>query len=150
MKTLKLSLVALATTLVLAPQAQASNSDRTFGQIYSECGIGGMIFTENGTAAAISNIIWDLGTTAVSSNISSPGNCEGGQAKMAAFIDKSYDKLEAEIATGEGQYIQTLAKMSNKDISTIRADFAKIVSSSDYTSLTKYQKVEKLYNITAI
>ena len=30
-----------------------------------DCGIGAMIFTETNWAAVISNVIWDLGTTAV-------------------------------------------------------------------------------------
>ena len=98
-------------------------------------------------AAAVSNIIWDLGTTAVSSNISSADSCEGGKAKVAAFIGKSYDNLELEIASGEGKYIDTLLTMTTKNISDIRAEFAKVVASNEYSELNKVEKVEKLYNI---
>ena len=44
---------------------------------YVQCGIGAAIFKNNKTAAIISNIIWDLGTTAISSQTSSPETCEG-------------------------------------------------------------------------
>ncbi|MBI3771765.1 MAG: hypothetical protein HY272_03590 [Gammaproteobacteria bacterium] len=37
-----------------------------------DCGIGAMIFTETKWAAVTSNVIWDLGTTAVTSGASTP------------------------------------------------------------------------------
>jgi len=149
MKKLKLSLVLMATTLAFTSQAEASGG-RTFGDIYQECGLGGMIFTHTPVVAAISNIIWDLGTTAVISNISSPATCEGDRARIAKFISKSYDNLEVEIAMGEGKYVDTLVSMSHKDISVIRAEFAKVVASNDYAGLNKANKVEKLYNIVTL
>jgi hypothetical protein len=148
MKKIKLSMIALAMTAVFVPQAQAS--DRSFGDIYKECGLGAMIFDDTPVAAAVSNIIWDLGTTAVSSNLSSEDSCEGGKAKVAAFISKSYDDLELEIASGEGKYVDTLASMTDKDISVIREEFAEVIASNDYAKLSKTKKVEKLYNIVAI
>lgn len=50
---------------------------------WKHCGIGAMIFNDNETAAAISNVIWDLGTTALSSKISSQESCEGAAAQTA-------------------------------------------------------------------
>ncbi len=145
---LKLVLVSAISAMMFTSQAQAS--DREFGDIYKECGLGAMIFKNTPIAAAISNIIWDLGTTAISSNLSSDENCKGGKAKVAAFILKSYDKLESEIAQGEGQYINTLANMTNKDITAIRKEFSQVIANNDYQSLTKVQKAEKLYNIVSI
>jgi hypothetical protein len=148
MKNFKLSMTAIAITMLFAPQAQAS--ERSFGEIYKECGIGAMIFSETPVAAAISNVIWDLGTTAVSSNISSAESCEGGKAKMASFIMKSYDNLEVEIASGEGKYIDTLVSMTDKDIDVIRAEFSEVIASNEYTSLNAQEKAEKLFNIVAL
>lgn len=148
MNKIKLSVAAMAMTMLFAPQAQAS--ERSFGEIYKECGIGGMIFDDTPVAAAISNVIWDLGTTAVSSNISSAESCEGGKAKMAAFIMKSYDNLEVEIASGEGKYIDTLVSMTDKDLESIRAEFSTVIASNDYTTLNAQEKAEKLYNIVAL
>ncbi|KGJ96690.1 DUF3015 family protein [Thalassotalea sp. ND16A] len=78
---------------------------------WTDCGIGAMIFTENGTAAAISNVIWDLGTTAVSSNVSSQNSCGSNKAKTAMFIKATMPKLEQEIATGEGEYVTAMLEL---------------------------------------
>ena len=146
MMKIKTTLVTVAMLTLLAPQAEA----RSFGKIYKECGIGAMIFDETPVAAVISNIIWDLGTTAVSTNISSPEECSVGNGKTAAFIGKSYDDLELEIASGEGKYVDTLATMTTKDISDIRSEFAELVASNDYESMDKVKKIEKLYNIVTM
>ena len=146
MKKIKLSLAAIAVSVLFAPQAQA----REFADIYTECGLGAMISPHNTTVAAVTNITWDLGTTAVSTNISSPESCKGGKAKVAAFIGKSYDDLELEIASGEGKYVDTLAAMTDKDMKDIRAEFSELVASNEYAKMSKVEKVEKLYNIVAI
>lgn len=98
---------------------------------WQQCGIGAMVFPDNGTAAAISNIIWDLGTTAVSSNVSSVESCKGANVKTAQFIQQTFPILEQEIAQGEGEYISAMLNVRGCDsaahtqmISTIRNDFA--------------------------
>lgn len=145
---LKLSVATIAMTMLFTSQVHAD--ERSFGDIYKECGIGAMIFNDTPVAAAVSNIIWDLGTTAVSSNISSAENCEGGKAKMASFIMKSYDNLEVEIASGEGKYMDTLVAMTEKDVETLRSEFSEVVASSEYATLNQEQKAEKLYNIAVL
>lgn len=145
---LKLSVATIAMTMLFTSQVHAD--ERSFGDIYKECGIGAMIFNDTPVAAAVSNIIWDLGTTAVSSNISSAENCEGGKAKMAFFIMKSYDNLEVEIASGEGKYMDTLVAMTEKDVETLRSEFSEVVASSEYATLNQEQKAEKLYNIAVL
>jgi len=146
MQKLNLALATLAVTVLVAPQAQA----RDFADIYTECGIGAMIAPTNKAVAAVTNVIWDLGTTAVSTNISSPESCSGAQAKTAAFIGKSYDILELEIASGEGQYFDTLASMTDREMTDIRTDFSELVASSEYVNMSKTEKVEKLYSIVTI
>ena len=146
MKKIKLSMAVLAVSVLFAPQAQA----REFADIYTECGLGSMIAPTNTTVAAITNVTWDLGTTAVSTNISSPETCNGGQAKTAAFIGKSYDDLELEIASGEGKYVETLATMTTKAMADVRAEFSTLVASNEYANMSKMEKVEKLYTIVAI
>jgi len=148
MTKLKLSVATIAMTMLFTSQVHAD--ERSFGDIYKECGIGAMIFNDTPVAAAVSNIIWDLGTTAVSSNISSAENCEGGKAKMASFIMKSYDNLEVEIASGEGKYMDTLLSMTEKDVETLRSEFSEVVASSEYATLNQEQKAEKLYNIAVL
>lgn len=109
-----------------------------------------MIFKDNSTAATISNVIWDLGTTATSSKLSSPENCQGSNAKVAMLIVNSYNTLETEIAEGKGKYLNTLSKLSGKDISEIRNNFASVVSSKEYTKMSKLEKSQKLFDITSL
>jgi hypothetical protein len=146
----KFSAVALTVLLAVAPITMA----REFADIYSECGLGAMIFPDNKTGAVITNITSDLGTTAFSSDISSPDTCKGGQAKTAAFIHDSYESLERDIARGQGEYLDTLMMLAgvSRDaqktiLSALRDDFASYVASQDYTSQTQFQKAESLYNI---
>ena len=148
MKRIKLSLVALVLTTMASTQAVAG--DRDLGQIFRECGIGAMLFPNDSTLAIISNVIWDLGTTASSSNASSEGTCKGKSAKVAAFVATSYDKLEAEIASGKGEYIETLSKITGKSVSEIRASFAKAASDKSFSSLKKQEKAEKLFEVVSL
>ncbi len=143
--------IALAT--VILPQV-ANAEERAFGDIYKECGLGAMIFKDTPIAAAVSNVVWDLGTTAILSNISSKENCKGGTARVAAFINDSYEKIEKDLASGDGKYLRTLTNLvttssqsKEEFVSTLRKNFSNIVASSDYSKLTSYQKAEKLYNI---
>lgn len=143
MKFMKITLSALAIAVLMTPQAEA----RSLEKIFAECGIGAAIFPTNGTAAALSNIIWDLGTTATSSDISSPESCKGRNSQIAMFIGSTYDKLEVEVAAGKGEYVETLAKMSGKSVSEIRSEFSKVVGSEEYTTMTKLEKADKLHTI---
>jgi len=138
----KALLATLAMTIALAPQAQA----RTLEGILKECGIGAALFKHTPAAAAISNIIWDLGTTATFSDIT--GKCSYGKnLKVAMFVSSSYDTLETELASGNGEYVETLASLSGKTVSDIRNEFTGIMASKDYTSMTKMEKADKLYSI---
>jgi len=142
---IKKTLLVLGITLLAAPQAEA----RSIEKIFSECGIGGAIFTSTPIAAAISNIIWDLGTTATTSDLSD-GCSKNNEVKIALFVVKSYDQLENEIAVGKGDYVDTLSSLSGKSISDIRTSFSKVVSDKSYATLNKKEKANKLYNIVAL
>lgn len=78
---------------------------------WQHCGIGAMIFSENEVAAVISNVIWDLGTTAVSSQASSQDNCEGKEVKTAQFIQDNYDQVLEETSQGSGEHLTTMLDM---------------------------------------
>ena len=149
-KTIKLSLAAI--TALMLSTAQDSQA-REFADIYTECGLGAMIAPRNAAVAAVTNVTWDLGTTAISSNISSADSCQGGKAKVAAFINDSYENIEKDLASGNGKYLETLVTLAKKDsqtkdefISTLRSNFSSIVASNDYSNMTTFQKSEKLYN----
>ena len=119
-----LSAAILAGAFLAAP-AQANINP------WQQCGIGAMVFPDNGGAAAVSNIIWDLGTTAVSSNVSSQDSCKGANVKTAQFIQQTFPVLEQEIAQGEGEYVAAMLNVRGCEatahadiVSAIRNDFA--------------------------
>lgn len=139
-----LSLAALASTA----------SARSFEEIYTDCGLGGMIAPNNDVLAVITNTTWDLGTTAISSNVTSDDSCVGGQQTSAAFILRSYDAIAADLSQGTGEHLNTLLSLAGyaeEDVAVaaefLREDFAKLVAASDYAEQPFLQKAESLYNI---
>lgn len=147
---LKIFLPILVVTLALPQIGMA----REFAEIYTDCGIGGMIAPRSDAVAAVTNVTWDLGTTAISSNISSPDSCSGGQAEKAAFIHDSYDALELDLASGHGTYLDALAALAGHEgqaqqrfITAVRAGFAKLVAAPDYHEQNRFAKAEALYNL---
>ncbi len=147
---LKIFLPILVVTLAL-PQIGMT---REFAEIYTDCGIGGMIAPRSDVVAAITNVTWDLGTTAISSNISSPDVCSGGQAEKAAFIHESYDALELDLASGDGSYLDALVALAGREgqaqqrfIAAVRTGFAKLVAAPDYNEQSRFAKAEALYDL---
>ena len=102
-RTLKTTLPILVIVLALPLSGMA----REFGEIYTDCGLGGLIGSAIGSkedtlanvAAVVTNITFDLGTTAISSNTTSPETCARGKEQTAAFIYESYESLETDIAS---------------------------------------------------
>lgn len=144
--------LSLVTPLLLAQPAQA----RDFAAIYTDCGIGGMIGkqindkTVGNVAAIVTNFITTFGAVAIISDVSSPETCAGGSASMAMFIHQTYDALEQDIASGEGEYLTALKTLSgSKDgfEDKLRAAFAEKVASTEYDQLSHYAKSETLYNL---
>ncbi len=103
----KISMIA-ATLMTMGTAAAAQGMGPENVNPWQQCGIGIAVFPDNGTAAAISNVIWDLGTTAVSSALSSPENCQGTSMSAAMFIQRAHDPLITDTAVGEGEYLNTL------------------------------------------
>jgi hypothetical protein len=82
---------------------------------WQHCGIGAAIFDENETASAISNVIWDSGTTAITSATASPDTCSSTQIDVASYIDLTNDALTAELAMGSGDHLSGLLAMAGCD-----------------------------------
>lgn len=119
---------------------------------YSDCGIGAALFPKHPVGAVISNVIWDLGTTALTSATASPETCSGEAVKTAAFILESYDSLAEDTARGEGAHLATLLELMDVEeagkadfVASIRASHADLVNSAEYASMTDVEKAEHLY-----
>jgi hypothetical protein len=88
---------------------------------WQHCGLGAAIFPDNGTAAAVSNIIWDLGTTALTSQMSSEETCSGNRGQTVTFIKETFPALENDVAMGEGEYISAMLELRGCDASVAPA-----------------------------
>lgn len=149
-KVIKISALAV---LALAAFSQSAMA-REFADIYEECGLGAIIAPRNPAVAAVTNVTWDSGTTAISSNITSPDTCAGGKEKTAAFIHDSYQSLESDLASGSGIYLDTLMTLVGIDApaqpgftEALRHNFAKVVAEPGYTDQSRFEKAQILYNL---
>ena len=121
---------------------------------YYDCGLGAMIFSDNEVAAAISNVIFDLGTTAYTSATSSPETCKGEGVEMAVFIQHSYDRLIEETAQGEGEHINAMLNIYGcatearpQVVSDVRRAAGKAVTDAGYATQSRMDKVIQYYQI---
>lgn len=121
---------------------------------WTDCGIGAMIFANTTWAAAISNVIWDLGTTAVTSNMSSQNTCSGSNAKVAMLIGTTYANLEDETVKGNGQNMRAMLNIMNCDpaahgniISAVRTEFVQSLRDASYSEKSSLVKAEEYYNL---
>src|ERR1700716_1537447 len=102
MKLQKLAVAFLLAAVTMVGMAQGKPKKELNPWI--DCGIGAMIFEETTWAAVSSNIIWDLGTTAVISDQSSQNNCNSKKAKTALYIGATYANLSEETVKGDGKH----------------------------------------------
>lgn len=142
-------LAVLSLTLGASIQAKAADLNP-----WTDCGIGAMIFKTLPVAAVISNVIWDLGTTAVTSAGLSAQTCEGSRAKVAMLIGTSYANLEEETVQGGGQHVNAMLNvMSCKPaahagiIQAVRADFVQSLQGAEYVAMSAQGKAEAYYNL---
>ncbi|MBU1618570.1 MAG: DUF3015 domain-containing protein [Gammaproteobacteria bacterium] len=143
---MKLTLVAATSavllSLVTSPSVQAQS-----GAInpWQHCGIGAMIFDNNGAAAAISNIIWDLGTTAVSSNITSDESCKGSRVAAAQFINDTIVAIEEETVTGRGDHLTAALNMMGCEVEAHSAIIEQVRTDLDLDIKGNSAKAEAFY-----
>ena len=139
-----------STSLVFSQEKEAGSGPNPF----TDCGIGGAIFPETGWAAATSNIIWDAGTTGITSATVSPESCNGKKVEAAQFIIDNYNNLAEEAAQGEGEHLTAVLSVfgcavssHNTVISSVRTDMGKSVSEQSYTDQDLVEKASNFYSI---
>jgi len=153
----KLFLVLLLTGVMIASVSityAEEKETKDLQEIYEECGIGALLFPTWPVGASVSNFIWDWGTTATTSGLTTPDACKGGKAKLAFYIYQSYDSIEKDLAKGDGKYLDMLALLSGKPmkgkeefIEDIRVKFREAVESNCYASLDRLQKAKLMFAI---
>ncbi|ATI03456.1 MULTISPECIES: DUF3015 family protein [Cycloclasticus] len=120
---------------------------------YRDCGIGAAIFPNHHIAAATSNVIWDLGSTAVTSATMSPETCSNVHAKTAKFIIDNYENLIEDVAKGEGEHlvavldIEGCSSSRQADVVTmIRSNMGSKVASTEYSQKARIDKAADYYH----
>lgn len=145
-----------ATTLIVCNTTIAEEKKATGSgpNPFSDCGIGAALFPNHPVGAVISNVIWDIGTTAVTSATASPETCSGKNVKAAAFIMESYDQLLAETAKGNGSHITSLFDIlevpeANREgaFLSIRSQVAQELANNEYLTQEKQIKASNYYDI---
>ena len=141
----------------LASSMTAFAEDKTPGSgpnPYADCGIGASLFTETKWAAVTSNVIWDVGTTAITSATSSPQTCSGKKIVAAMFINDTYDKLTEETAAGKGEHLATVLNIFGCDgahqsvaAQQVRAAMGQSVAAPDYVDQSHLDKASNYYSI---
>lgn len=119
---------------------------------FVDCGIGAALFPETHWAAVTSNVIWDIGTTAVTSATMSPETCSGKNMQAALFINDTYETLAEETAKGSGEHLSALMGIMECDasrqtaaIQRTRANMASQVSAEGFESLSHTEKAAGFY-----
>ncbi len=139
-----------AVTVMASPVYAASGK---ISNPWQECGLGAMIFPNNNVAAAISNVIWDLGTTALTSASASEETCKGKKNFAAArFVSSAYSEIEEDIAKGNGKHMNAALDLFNvkpqeKQIVKVklRQKLAKLHAVPSYEKLAKTTKAQTIY-----
>lgn len=149
MKKVMGALAVLSMTLGLSTQAKAADLNP-----WTDCGIGAMIFTNMPVGAVISNVIWDLGTTAVTSAGLSKQTCSGSKAKVAMLIGTTYANLEEETVQGGGQNVSAMLNTLSCQpaaqagiVQAVRADFVQSLQGTQHVAMTEQAKAEAYYNL---
>lgn len=147
----------LACTGLMFGAAQAvAQDDKPVGSgpnPYSDCGIGAALFPTTDWAAVTSNVIWDIGTTAMISATASPETCSGKDVEAAEFVHSTYENLIEETARGEHQgHVAALmeiygcgTEVRGEIATSLRGAVAEQVATADYAQQTRVQKSEQYF-----
>lgn len=155
---MKLKLASVALLMISAFASTAAFADnKAVGSgpnPYTDCGIGAALFPDTHWAAVSSNVIWDLGSTAVTSATMSPQTCSGKKVKVALFVRDTYEQLAADLAKGNGEHVAAAMDMfacqaagQGAAISRARKDFGSLAAQGGLNAADSLQNAGKLYNV---
>jgi hypothetical protein len=158
MKTSKIlfsAVIALVSIISFASPAFAEDKTPGSGPSpYTDCGIGAALFTDTHWAAVTSNVIFDLGITALISATASPQTCSGKKKLAALFIRDTYSNLAEETAAGQGEHLATVLNIFGCEsshqldaVQEIRNATGQAVSVSGYADQAQLDKAANFYLI---
>lgn len=148
---LQFAMVTFAASTTLT--ASAADAPGSGPNPFTDCGIGAALFSETHWAAVTSNVIWDLGTTAVTSATMSPQTCSGKKVKTAMFIRDNQQQLVEQFARGQGEHVTAVVEMFSCNatqrpaaIREARAAIGKVVSAPGYSAQPQLEQAGQMYN----
>jgi len=154
MKMLKgFALALVLASCVIAP-AQAAAKHKKALNPWVDCGIGAQLFPRTDWAAVSSNVIWDLGTTAVISDQSSQDTCHSRKAHVAMYIGATYANLAEETVQGDGTHLRAMLQVAGCEsevhgsvIAALRTDFGQYLRTPGYAIKPASEKAQDYYNL---
>lgn len=145
-----LAIVALSAAALTATAPVQARSAYSIEHIYTQCGLGGIIFGRiNNILAVISNVTWDLGTTAVLSGTLSPNTCGGQVVARAVFIKENFPSIEQDLASGRGEHLAALNSLMACPTASrnLRKDYANYTLTPSYKEGNTSANSEELFRI---
>ncbi|HEX5806305.1 MAG TPA: DUF3015 family protein [Macromonas sp.] len=146
----------VVTAVLMGASFAAQAQDKTPGSgpnPYVDCGIGAALFQDTHWAAVTSNVIWDLGTTAITSATSSPETCSRKKVAAAMFINDTYERLAEETSRGEGEHLTTVMNIMECSpvervaaIEATRTSMGAVVSQPGYAAQPRIEKASQFFN----
>lgn len=140
-------------TLVPLSAVEAADGAGTGPNPYSDCGIGAAIFPTVGWAAATSNVIWDLGLTAITSALSTPDTCSSQKVKTARLILETLPSLERDIARSNGKHLTALNDVMACSASArvslaaeLRESYADVIGHEGYAVKPRIERAFDLFS----
>ncbi len=144
----------LSSVFTFASSASAESKASGSGpNPYTDCGVGATLFPDTNWAAISSNVIWDLGTTAITSATTSPNTCNGKNVKTALFIRDSYMQLVEEAAIGQGSHLTAALNLMqcggahDNAIQAVRSSMGQVIAQPGYQAKGHMEKSADFYNV---
>lgn len=157
MKMFRTSCIALTLFAGLSTSALAEMGNKPVGSgpnPFVDCGIGASLFPDTHWAAISSNVIWDIGTTALTSATASPETCQGAKVEAAMFIKETYPNLIEETAAGQGEHLSAVMQILGCSadshasiVESVRAEMGAKVGSDNYSFMDQLQKSADFYGV---
>lgn len=139
------NVLAMVSLLAASPAVFAANP-------YVDCGIGAALFPETNWAAVSSNVIWDLGSTAITSATSSPNTCSHKNNVAAIYIRDTYAQIIEESVKGDNKHLTAALDILECGVShqeatqKVRAEVGGFISAKDYQTKDHLDKSSDLFN----
>ena len=151
---LKIAVFGLASMICASASADPWSAPGSGPNPFADCGIGAAIFQETKWAAATSNIIWDIGTTAVTSATLSPQTCSGKQLKAALFIRDTYEQLAEDVSRGKGEHLAAALEIfdcrsaqHDAVVSDVRANMGSVLATPGYAGKPHLEQAADLFGV---